>query len=125
MNDRFARILQVNDSGLGCLLAFIVFGLFLGSIGLGWVFNGILFLFAFLLISPILGWIGLNWWLKRNLIEDSCPVCDYQFTAINNQECNCPSCGEPIQVKGGRFQRITPPGIIDVDAIEVPTKQLE
>lgn len=125
MNDNVSKILQISDSGLGCLLTFILSGILLTSIGLGWVVNGFLIFIAILLLLPVVGVWGLRWWLKRNLVEDGCPVCDYEFTGFNQAECRCPNCGEPLKVEGGQFVRLTPPGTIDVQAVEVSAQQLE
>jgi hypothetical protein len=125
VNNNFFRSYAVNDSGLGCLLSLILVGLLLGLIGLGWLVNGFLILFAFLIISPVIAWGIFRWWLRRNLVEDSCPVCDYEFTGFNRTECQCPNCGESLKVEGGKFLILTPPDTIDVQAIEVPTRQLE
>ena len=125
MNNNFFRSYSVNDSGLGCFLSLILVGLLLGSIGLGWLVNSFLILVAFLIISPVIAWGIFRWWLRRNLVEDSCPVCSYEFTGFNRTECQCPNCGEPLKVEGGKFIILTPPGTIDVQAIEVPTRQLE
>ena len=122
---KYSKVLQINDSGIGCFVTFLIFGILLGSIGLSWVFNGILILIALLLLLPVIAWIGLNWWLKRSQVNDQCPVCDYEFTAFANVDCLCPNCGEKLQVNSGKFQRITPPGTIDVEAIEVNVKQIE
>ena len=125
MNDNFPRLLRLNNSGFGCFLTLILISLLLGAVGLGWVVNSFLILFAFLLLSPVLAWFGFRWWLKRNLVEAQCPVCNYEFTGFNGTECRCPSCGEPLKVESGRFQRLTPPGTIDVEAIEVSVQRLD
>lgn len=125
MNDNFSKLLQYNTSGLGCWLTLILIAVLLGSIGLGWIVNGFLILLAFLLITPVIAFWGLQWWLKRNLVQDRCPVCSYEFTGFKNAEFRCPSCGEPLQVEGGKFNRLTPPGTIDVDAVEVSVQQIE
>ncbi len=125
MNDNFSKLLQYNFSGLGCWLTLILIAVLLGSVGLGWIVNGFLILVAFLIITPVLAFWGLQWWLKRNFIQDNCPVCSYEFTGFKNTEFKCPNCGEPLQVDGGKFHRITPPGTIDVDAVEVSVQQLE
>lgn len=126
MNQDFRRaLLNINNSGFGCLLTIILMGFFLGSVGLGWVVNGFLIFIALLLITPVIIFWVVRWWLDRNLIENQCPVCGYQFTGFNNIECRCPNCGESLKVELGSFQRITPPGTIDIDAIEVPTQRLE
>lgn len=126
MNHNLRRILlNINNSGFGCLLTFIAIAFLLSSIGLKWVVNSFLIFIALLLITPVIIFFIVRWWLKRNLVEDQCPVCTYQFTGFNNMECRCPNCGEVLQVESGRFKRITPEGIIDVDVIEVTTQQLE
>ncbi|MGL6337645.1 MAG: hypothetical protein ACRC80_00715 [Waterburya sp.] len=125
MNDRFNKVLQYNTSGLGCWLSLILIAFILASVGLGWVVNGLVILFALLLISPIITFWGLQWWLKRKLIQSQCPVCSYEFTGFKNTEFNCPSCGETLKVEADHFSRMTPPGTIDVDAIEISTQTLE
>jgi hypothetical protein len=114
-----------NDSGLSCLLTLLAIGFLLGSVGLGWIVNSFLILLAVLLLTPIIAFWGFRWWLKRNLVEDKCPACSYEFTGFNRTECRCPNCGEPLKVESGRFLRLTPPGTIDVEAVEVSAHQLE
>ena len=125
MNDRFNRLLQYNTPSLGCWATFIFTAFFLTTVGLGWVVNGFLILLALLFILPILVFWGFQWWLKRKLVQDNCPVCSYEFTGFQNTEFRCPSCGEALQVTGDSFTRLTPPGTIDVDAIEVSVQQIE
>jgi hypothetical protein len=125
VNRDYVKIFRLNDSGLGCFLSLILIGLLLGSVGLGWIVNSFLALIAFLLVLPVFVWWGFRWWLRRNLVESECPVCSYQFTGFNGNEFQCPNCGEPLKVVQGRFQRLTPPGTIDVEAVEVPVKQIE
>lgn len=114
-----------NNSGLGCLLNFIIVALLLSAIGLKWVVNSFLILIALLVITPIVGiWI-FRWWLNRNLVEGNCPVCNYSFTGFNNTDCRCPNCGELVKVESGKFMRETPPGTVDVNAVEVSSKVIE
>ncbi|WP_138497047.1 hypothetical protein [Nostoc sp. PA-18-2419] len=96
----------------------------LASLGLGWLVNSLLIIFGLLLLAPIVAFFGFRWWLQRNLIADQCPVCRYEFTALNNSQVQCPNCGESLLVQN-HFQRLTPAGTIDVKAIEVPTQSLE
>lgn len=124
MNSNFFKVYSINDSGLSCFLTLLSIGLLLGSVGLGWVVNGFLILFGVMLITPVIAWYIFRWWVKRKLVEDSCPVCSYEFTGFNNTDCQCPNCGEPLKVEGG-FRIITPPGTIDVEAVEVSVRQLE
>ena len=99
--------------------------LLLSSLGLGWVINGFLILLALLFILPVMAFWGFQWWLRRKLVQDKCPVCSYEFTGFKDTEFRCPSCGEALIVQGDSFSRITPPGTIDVDAVEVAVKQIE
>lgn len=125
MNNYPPKLLWLNNSGLGCFLTLIALGLLLGAVGLGWVVNSFLILLGIIFLAPVVGFWVLRWWLKRNLVEDQCPVCGYEFTGFNNLECRCPSCGEVLKIENDHFQRMTPPGTIDVDAVEVSVKQIE
>jgi ribosomal protein S27E len=125
VNDNFPKIIWSNNSGLGCFLSLLLLGLLLGAVGLGWIVNGILLFFALLLLLPAIAFWGFRWWLGRNFVESQCPACNYQFTGFNRTECRCPNCGEALKVEGGRFSRLTPPGTIDVEAVEVPASRLE
>ena len=125
MNERFDKILQLNTSGLGCWTSIILTVLILTSVGFGWVINGLLIFTALIIILPIIAFWGVQWWLKRKLIQAQCPVCNYEFTGFKNTEFNCPSCGEALKVEAESFSRITPPGTIDVDAVEVSAKTIE
>lgn len=122
--DNFNKI-SLNLSGLGFWLIFFGVIWLLGAVGLGWLVNSFLILIALIALSPIIAFLGFRWWLKRNLVEDGCPVCNYEFTALNQTQCQCPNCGEPILVDRGYFNRLTPSGTIEVDAVEVSAKQLE
>lgn len=125
MNVNRFRTLQINLAGLRSWLVLLAAIWLLGSIGLGWLVKSLVFLIGLLLLIPAIGFFVLRWWLKRNLIEDSCPVCQTQFVAINNSELSCPNCSEPLTIDHGHFHRLTPPGTVDVDAIEVPVSRLE
>lgn len=125
MNQYEPKLFQFNLSDMGCLLALVTTFVLLGSVGLSWVVNSFLILVGLLFIAPVIGWFGFRWWLKRNLVEDNCPVCGFEFTGFNRVECRCPSCGEPLKVEQGHFNRLTPPGTIDVDAVEVSAQRLE
>lgn len=125
MNQYDPKLSQLNLSGVGCWLTLLATFMLLGAVGLGWVVNGFLLLVGLVIISPAIGWLVFRWWLKRNLIEDNCPVCGYEFTGFNKTDCRCPSCGEPLKVEQGHFNRLTPPGTIDVEAVEVSVQRLE
>lgn len=95
------------------------------SIGLGWLVKSVLIIIGLITIAPVIAFFGFRWWLNRNLIIDRCPVCSYEFTGLNQTQFQCPSCGEPLKGEGDSFERLTPPGTIDVDAIEVSAKAIE
>jgi hypothetical protein len=106
------------------LFPFLIIWL-LGAIGLGWLVKSLLILFGLILLAPVLAFFGFRWWLKRNLVQSQCPVCSFEFVGLNNSEFQCPSCGEPLKVEQGRFNRTVPPGTIDVAAVEVSAQQIE
>jgi hypothetical protein len=124
VNQNSLRNLQLNLSGAGCWLTLFATLLLLGSIGLGWLVKSFLLLLALLIIAPIVAFLGFRWWLQRNLISGDCPVCSYDLTAVNGMDFQCPNCGEALQATEGQFLRQTPPGTIDVEVIEVPSRQL-
>jgi len=125
VDNRYNKLLQLNTSGLGCWGGIILAIFILTSVGLGWVINGFIILLALLFVAPIIAFWGFQWWLKRKLIQAQCPVCNYEFTGFKNTEFNCPSCGEALKVEAEKFSRITPPGTIDIEAIEVSVKTIE
>jgi hypothetical protein len=100
------------------LLPFAVLWL-LGTIGLGWLVKSFFILIGFLLLTPVIAFLGFRWWLQRSLVQASCPVCSYELVSLNGSEFTCPSCGEALKADNGAFQRLTPPGTIDVNAVEV------
>ncbi len=125
MNQNGMRSLQFNFSGFSFWLTLLALIWLLGSIGLGWLVKSFIILIGLILVMPLLAFIGFRWWLKRNLVVDRCPVCDYESAAINGTQLRCPSCSEPLQVEKRHFHRLTPPGTVDITAIEVPVKQIE
>jgi len=116
---------QINFSTLTRWLTLLVIVALLGSVGLGWLVNSFLIFVGLLLITPVLAFAGFRWWLQRNLVQNNCPVCRYEFTGLNQTQIQCPNCGEPLKVEQGHFNRLTPPGTIDVQAVEVPTQTVE
>ncbi len=125
MNQNSPKIIQFNLSGIGYWLTLLVFVLLLGSIGLGWLVKSLFILLGLILIAPAIAFFVFRWWVKRNLVEDQCPVCGYEFTGFNRTEFRCPSCQESLKAENGHFRRLTPPGTIDVEAVEVSVQQIE
>jgi ssDNA-binding Zn-finger/Zn-ribbon topoisomerase 1 len=125
VNQNGFKSLEFNLSGIGFwLTAFAIIWL-LGAVGLGWLVKSFLILMGLILLTPVIAFLGFRWWLKRNLVEDACPVCRYESAGINGMQLRCPNCGEPLKVESKHFHRMTPPGTVDVDAIDVSVKQLE
>ena len=116
------RVTEV--SGWGCWLVLLAFSLLFGFVGLGWLVNSFLILFGLLLVLPLVFWAILGWWLRRNLVRAPCPVCQTEFAAVKANPCRCPNCGEPLRVREGFFERLTPEGTIDVEAIDVSSPPL-
>lgn len=116
---------SIQFSGLRFWVTLLAIVWLLGSIGLGWLVKSFFILLAIILITPVIAFLGFRWWLKRNLVVDRCPVCDFESVGINHTQLRCPNCSEPLKVEQGHFLRLTPPGTVDVDAIDVTVKQLE
>ncbi|HEY9658954.1 MAG TPA: hypothetical protein V6C65_10915 [Allocoleopsis sp.] len=125
MNPNSYRGVQVNLSGLRFWLTLLLIVWLLSSIGLGWLVKFSFIVLALLIVIPIVGFLAFRWWLQRNLVSDHCPVCGYETAGINNTQLRCPNCSEPLKIEKGHFVRLTPPGTVDVEAIEVPSRQLE
>lgn len=125
MNQNNYKSWQLALSDLSRWVVPLLFVWFLFSIGLGWIIKSILILIGLIALAPIVGFFALRWWVNRNLIVDSCPVCSYEITGLNKTQFQCPNCGEPLKGEGDRFVRLTPPGTIDVEAIDVSTKAIE
>ncbi len=119
MNQSNPKIFKLTLASIGNWLIVLVVIWLLGSVGLGWLINSILILIGLVFIIPIIGFIGLYWWLNRNLVTDKCPVCSYEFKALNQTQHQCPNCGESLKVEDGCFIRLTPPGTIDVSVVEI------
>jgi hypothetical protein len=125
VNQNSANIFKFNFPGLRYwLTAFAVIWL-LGAIGLGWLVKSFFILVGVIVLAPVIAFIGFRWWLKRNLVEDQCPVCSYEFVGFDRTQFQCPSCGENLKIDKGHFERLTPPGTIDVEAVEVQVSRLE
>ncbi len=89
------------------------------TVGGGFLLRSFVFILGLVIVTPVVGFFGLQWWLRKNLVQDSCPVCQQEFTGFNNQSMVCPNCGEALQVTNKQFQRVAQDGVIDIAAIEV------
>ena len=119
------RQLQLNFSGMGCWLTLaIVFGL-LATVGIGWLLKSLLVLVVLLFLVPTLLIVGVQVWLRRNLVEGSCPSCSQPLSGFKSIPMVCPSCGVQLQANTGTFVRATPEGTIDVDVVNVETADVD
>jgi hypothetical protein len=89
------------------------------SVGGGVLVRSFVFILGLMIVTPIVGFFGLKWWLRVNLVPGACPVCQHEFTALNNQTIACPNCDAPVQIVQKRFQRVAQDGVIDIAAVEV------
>lgn len=125
MNQDSLKNIQIGLAGISRLLLPLAVLWLLGAIGLGWLVKSFLILIGLILLTPIVAFLGFQWWLKRNLIQSICPVCQYEFMSLNQTEFRCPNCSEPLQAENGQFHRLAPPGTIDVSAVEIPAQKIE
>ena len=125
MNQDSMRTIQTGLAGVGRLLMPFAILWLLGVLGLGWLIKSIAVLFILILITPVIAIVGLQWWLKRSLLQAECPVCQYKLTVLKGSALQCPSCGEALQADQNGLNRLTPPGTIDVAAVEVPVQVIE
>lgn len=116
---------QFNLSGIGVWVVLLAIAWLLGMIGLGWLVKSVLVLIGLVVVTPIIAFFGFRWWLKRNVVEDQCPVCGVSSVGFNGTQLRCPNCSEPLRVAQGHFYRLTPPGTVDVEAVEVTARQIE
>lgn len=118
------RGLQVSFPGVRFLITVIALVWLLTAIGLGWLVKSFVILIVLLLLAPIVGYIGLRWWLSRNLLSAECPVCHSKTVGLRNSQFNCLTCGEPLEFDHDQLVRVTPPGTVDVEVIEVPREEI-
>ncbi len=115
----------LNSPSLRFWLTLILLAWALGAVGLGWLVQSFLILVIIVAVTPILLFLGLRFWLRQNLIQAPCPVCSFEFASLNNSKTRCPNCGEAVDVVNRQFVRQTPPGTIDVAAVEVTSQALD
>ncbi|MCT7951467.1 hypothetical protein NG798_16820 [Ancylothrix sp. C2] len=125
MTQRSTNTFQFNLSGVSNWLTLLAIVWLVATFGLGWLVNSLLILLGLALFVPAVAFFGLRWWLNRNLIQAECPVCSYEMSALNQTQLQCANCGEPLQAVNGQLERLTPPGTIDVKAVDISAAQLE
>jgi len=110
---------RINFSGIGCWLTVLAIAWLLGAVGLGWLVKSLALLFVLILIAPVIAFVAFRWWLNRSLVEGNCPVCQTPLTGLKNTQTACPNCRTPLQVKQDSFERFTPEGTVEVNAVDV------
>ncbi|CAN5804551.1 hypothetical protein BH23CYA1_BH23CYA1_19140 [soil metagenome] len=118
MNQNFNQ-LQVRFPGLGCWVFILGTVWLLGAIGLSGIVKSIFVLMLFILIAPVLAFFALQFWIKRNLVQGNCPVCEQPLTSLKNLKMPCPNCGTELSVTGEGFERFAADGVIDVQAVDM------
>ncbi|MEN9206877.1 MAG: hypothetical protein Q6L50_02350 [Gloeomargarita sp. GMQP_bins_120] len=108
------------NTGWRFWLGWLILLLLLGNLGLQGLVRGLVVLLVFFIVAPPLLLWGLRWWVRRQIAVGPCPVCSTSLQGWNQTQTQCPHCGERLQVKNGQFQRLTPPGTVEVEAVEVP-----
>jgi len=107
------------------LRIFVVFFilLLLAVIDPDWLGNRTLLWVALAIWTPIALVVAVTWWVEewllRNIIEEDCPVCEHSVPGLPGITVQCPNCGELLKATNGIYDRVVPPGTVDVAAIEV------
>ncbi|MFK8182346.1 MAG: hypothetical protein AB8B99_03165 [Phormidesmis sp.] len=120
MNQNFNQ-LQVRFPGLGCWLFILGTAWLLGAIGLSGIIKSIAVLVLFVMLVPVLAFFGLRFWLKRNVINGSCPVCEQTLAGLKNTNMACPNCTTELVATVDGFERVAADGVIDIQAVDIQT----
>lgn len=125
MNQNSSKGFLIALSTIRTWLVIIAAVWLLGAIGLGWLVKSFFALIGIILLAPVAIFVGVRWWIQRNLVQGQCPVCASPLAGLNKTQMRCSNCNEPIKVEHKHFSRLTPPGTIDVQAVEVAARTLE
>lgn len=117
MNQNFNQ-LQVRFPGLGCWVFVLISFWVIGAIGITGILKSIFALVLFVVLAPVLAFWGLQFWVKRNLVEGNCPVCEQPLTGLKSVKTPCPNCGTEVTATADGFERATTDGVIDVQAVD-------
>jgi hypothetical protein len=110
---------QLNLSAGVRQVLWLVLIFWLLSVGGGFLLRSFVFILGLLIVTPVVGFVGLQWWLRTNLVQGTCPVCQHEFAGFKGQPIDCPSCGTSLQVVNQQFQRAAQDGVIDIAAVEI------
>lgn len=124
MNQNFNQM-QVRFPGLGCWLFVLGAAWLLGAIGLGGIVKSIFALVLFLVLTPVVVLVVARFWIKRNLVEGDCPVCNQSLTSLKNVKLTCPSCATQLTTTENGFERFAPDGVIDVQAVDIKSSAVD
>ncbi|MEL6160464.1 MAG: hypothetical protein AAFQ40_14035 [Cyanobacteria bacterium J06623_5] len=124
MNQNFNQ-LQVRFPGLGCWVFILIAAWVLGAIGITGILKSIFAVALFLVLAPVLAFAALQFWIRRNLVEGNCPVCEQPLTSLKNLKMPCPNCGTEVTVTAEGFQRTAAEGVIDIQAVDVQSSTVE
>ena len=118
MNQNFNQM-QVRFPGLGCWLFVLGAAWLLGAIGLGGIVKSIFALVLFLVLTPVIVLVIARFWIKKNLVEGNCPVCEQSLTSLKSVKLACPNCTTQLMTTEDGFERFAPDGVIDVQAVDI------
>ena len=118
MNQNFNQ-LQVRFPGVGCWLFVLIAVWLLGAIGIGGIIKSIFALVLFVVLAPVLAFLALQFWVKRNLIQGNCPVCEQTLAGLKNSKMPCSNCGTELSVTAEGFERFATDGVIDIQAVDI------
>ena len=124
MNQNFNQ-LQVRFPGLGCWLFILVAFWLIGAIGIGSILKFTFALILFIFLAPVLAFLALQFWIRRNLVNGNCPVCEQSLAGLKNSKMPCPNCGTELSVTAEGFERFAPEGIIDIQAVNVQSSTVD
>ena len=124
MNQNFNQ-LQGRFPQLGCWVFLLISFWVVGAIGITGILKSIFALVLFLLLAPVLGFWALQFWVKRNLVEGSCPVCNQPLTGLKKMKIPCPSCGTEVMATDDGFERVSAAGVIDVQVVDTQTSVVD
>ncbi|MEM9944682.1 MAG: hypothetical protein AAF810_01270 [Cyanobacteria bacterium P01_D01_bin.36] len=124
MNQNFNQ-LQGRFPQLGCWLFLLIAFWVVGAIGITGILKSIFALVLFLVLAPVVGFWALQFWVKRNLVEGSCPVCTQPLTGIKKMKTPCPSCGTEVMATSEGFERVAADGVIDVQVVNAQASTVD
>lgn len=124
MNQNFDQ-LKVRFPGLGCWVFILGGAWIISAIGLSGIIKSIFVLGLFIILAPVLAFLGLQFWVKRNLIEGDCPVCEQSLAGLKNSKMPCVNCGTELSVTAEGFERFANDGVIDIQAVDVQASTID